>query len=262
MDCAEVQKLLSEYIDGTLNNSLNGKIKKHIDACDTCRKEYELLSKIISECNNICDEDLPDGFHEKLFSTISERAAADRRNERFDWVRKCCRTAPALIAIVFALVTAAGFGMVELIGYGSKKATTASCSLSMNSGAGSNRSVNAEQDTNITDNVIAISLSSDEYKKDGSSIDATVKSYGGRIAIEPYVYMMPVGYMDTIVKQLQDKLGPNKIKVSNLESEVQHQSEYKNSTSSEDKIWGAKNNELNVLNNNSGYIIIEINVTD
>lgn len=262
MDCSEVQKLLSGYIDGTHNNSLNEKIKKHIDACDTCRKEYELLNKIISECNNICDEDLPDGFHEKLFSTISERAAADRRNERFDWVRKCWRTAPALIAIIFSLVVIVNIGLVELRGYGSKKATTASCSLSSGSRPYANSSMKAAQDSNTANNVISISLSSDEYKRDCSSIEVTVKNHGGRVVIEPYVYMVPAGYMDTIVKQLQDKLGYSNIKVSNLESEIQNQPEYNDSTLHGGNSQSTKNNELDVLNNNSGYIIVEINVTD
>lgn len=258
MDCSDVQELLSEYLDGMLDSNLNEKIKKHIDACDTCRREYELLKKIVHECNNICDEDLPDGFHEKLCSAISQKAENSRK-ERLGRVMKYCRMVAAIIVAAVSLGVIARYGILELVGFGSK--STSAVKGSRPNTECSN-SVNAVQGSNTGNDVVSINLSSDEYKKNSSDIEAIIKSYGGRIAIEPNVYMMPDSCMDTIVKQLQDKLGPGDIKVSNIESEIQHQVEDRDSTLSNRNSWSMKNNELDVLNNNKGYIIIEIKVTD
>ena len=45
MDCKQVRKNLSAFIDKELDNGLMSAIKSHLDACSSCNKELKLLSK-------------------------------------------------------------------------------------------------------------------------------------------------------------------------------------------------------------------------
>lgn len=274
MECAQVQELLSEYLDEMLGSSLKEEVEKHLAACDKCKKEYNLLKNIINQCNNICDEDLPDGFHEKLCSAISKEAES-RKSERFGWVRKYYKAVAALVVIALSLGYIINSGV---LGFNNKKSTSSirnaatDSSPNMHSGLSTSKNPGSvaskseagagANDISTTKNIISINLNSDEYKKYGSSITAIIKSYGGyAINEEPAIYMISAGEMDTVAGKLKQKLGSGNITVSSVESQIS-QFENNSGTKPDTKSLDTKKYELDVLNNNKGYIVIEMNITN
>lgn len=53
MDCREIKKLMSEYIDGELRGDTASEVRAHIAACGGCRETYESLTRIIGYMNDM-----------------------------------------------------------------------------------------------------------------------------------------------------------------------------------------------------------------
>ena len=47
MNCDEVKKYLSEYIDGELTLEIATRVSEHIKVCPECEKEYLQLKKTV-----------------------------------------------------------------------------------------------------------------------------------------------------------------------------------------------------------------------
>jgi len=47
MKCKDIEKLISEYIDGELEKPINDLIKEHIKICEKCLSLFESLEKTI-----------------------------------------------------------------------------------------------------------------------------------------------------------------------------------------------------------------------
>jgi anti-sigma factor RsiW len=48
MNCAEINELLSEYLDKTLDENRTDEVRRHISACVECRAELEDLRKTLN----------------------------------------------------------------------------------------------------------------------------------------------------------------------------------------------------------------------
>jgi anti-sigma factor (TIGR02949 family) len=46
MDCRKVDKLLSQYLDNSLDVSCKDKIKSHLDGCKECMSEFNAMAKV------------------------------------------------------------------------------------------------------------------------------------------------------------------------------------------------------------------------
>jgi anti-sigma factor RsiW len=53
MDCAEIQKLLSEYIDGTLDAKSVQMVERHVSVCKDCKETLASLSALVEELNTL-----------------------------------------------------------------------------------------------------------------------------------------------------------------------------------------------------------------
>lgn len=62
MDCKKTRQLLSEYIDGQLNNREARNIEKHLSDCSSCAQEYEELKKLVKELNKASGIKAPENF--------------------------------------------------------------------------------------------------------------------------------------------------------------------------------------------------------
>lgn len=272
MDCVEVQELLSEYIDDALESSLNEKIKEHLDTCDECRREYELLRKVIDECSCIYDEDLPDGFHERIRSAVSEQAAMHKSNA-YSRARKYYKPAAALMVLALALGLIINSG---LLGFGSKTTKTSNSSIARNGrSTGSASSMKAPESYDMSSNLpaaaqydsamvnlVSINLSTAEYKKYDSRMASMIESLGGVAVYEnPAAYMMPGSKKDALVKWLESEVGSSSISFSNVQSDLQ-ELEGSNGSVSGGSSLDRKEHELYLLNNNSGSMIVEVNVVN
>jgi len=70
MECNEVQKKLSPYLDRELDRGQLKRIEDHLQGCDRCLKEFELLKKADTCLKGIPREDLSKEFHRKLVQEL------------------------------------------------------------------------------------------------------------------------------------------------------------------------------------------------
>jgi hypothetical protein len=73
MDCAGIQELLSEYIDGTLDEKTVQMVEKHISFCEDCKETLASLSAIVEELNTLEQVKPPEDFLEKIHQRMETR---------------------------------------------------------------------------------------------------------------------------------------------------------------------------------------------
>jgi hypothetical protein len=78
MDCAEIQKLLSEYIDGTLDAKIVQAVETHISACEDCSETLVSLRTMIEELNALEPLKAPADFLEKIHQRMEPRSNFSR----------------------------------------------------------------------------------------------------------------------------------------------------------------------------------------
>lgn len=78
MDCAGIQELLSEYIDGTLDAKAVQVVEKHISACADCKETLASLSAMVEELNALESMKAPADFLEKIHQRMEPRSYFSR----------------------------------------------------------------------------------------------------------------------------------------------------------------------------------------
>ncbi|MBN1931702.1 MAG: zf-HC2 domain-containing protein [Desulfobacterales bacterium] len=78
MDCAEIKSLLSEYIDGTLDEKSKEVVKHHLSLCKICRQECIALKNLVMELNSLESEKPPADFLEKVHQRIRSTSPLER----------------------------------------------------------------------------------------------------------------------------------------------------------------------------------------
>lgn len=70
-ECDFVLKNLCKYIDKDVDNECCEKIKKHLESCKICSKEYEDFEKVINLCKNSFEK-IERKEKEKIFGNIKK----------------------------------------------------------------------------------------------------------------------------------------------------------------------------------------------
>lgn len=70
MECDEVLKKLSLYLDQETDRDQIERIENHIRHCPACLKELDCLKKMDASLNGIMGEELSKGFHSKLIREV------------------------------------------------------------------------------------------------------------------------------------------------------------------------------------------------
>ncbi len=78
MDCAAIQKLLSEYIDGTLDAKSVQVVEKHISVCEDCKESLASLSAMVEALNALEPVEPPADFLEKIHQRMEPRSDFSR----------------------------------------------------------------------------------------------------------------------------------------------------------------------------------------
>ncbi len=63
--CAQMDVLLSFYVDGDLSKTLKQKVEEHLKKCPSCREKYKILKSMIQDLKTSVEE------KEEIFSTGS-----------------------------------------------------------------------------------------------------------------------------------------------------------------------------------------------
>ena len=78
MDCNGIQKRLSEYIDGALDEQTARTVEKHISTCKDCKEEYDSLSAVVKALNTLEPMTAPADFLEKIHERMKPRSQVNR----------------------------------------------------------------------------------------------------------------------------------------------------------------------------------------
>lgn len=70
MKCAKVKELLSEYIDGTLDEQIKVFVEKHLLTCKECAEEHTFLKAYVKELNALKRVGTPENFLESVHERI------------------------------------------------------------------------------------------------------------------------------------------------------------------------------------------------
>lgn len=86
MKCDECMNKISLYIDQMLDEEEEKVIVAHLDLCETCHKEYELLVRMIDLLKPNEETYLPKTFHRDLIKRLKqEQKVKPIKNKRFKW---------------------------------------------------------------------------------------------------------------------------------------------------------------------------------
>ena len=72
MNCAEVEKHLSEYLDNETASDMRQHIAEHLEACESCRKKLAELQSLSFSLSSLA-EDLPEDFHFSVTEQLSKQ---------------------------------------------------------------------------------------------------------------------------------------------------------------------------------------------
>ena len=78
MDCAGIDELLSEYIDGTLDSKTVQMVEKHISVCVDCKETLASLRAMVEELNALEPMKAPADFLEKIHQRMEPRSDFSR----------------------------------------------------------------------------------------------------------------------------------------------------------------------------------------
>ena len=78
MECHRVKKLLSEYIDNTLDKPTGALIEGHLKECRDCNYEYISMKSMVAELGSMSPLEAPGDFLEKVHERIESISMAGR----------------------------------------------------------------------------------------------------------------------------------------------------------------------------------------
>lgn len=71
-NCGHLLGSLSEYIDGSLDDSLCAEIERHLADCKDCRIVVDTLHKTVSLYQDMArQDDVPEGVRRRLFTRLN-----------------------------------------------------------------------------------------------------------------------------------------------------------------------------------------------
>ncbi len=80
MNCRQVKENLSAYLDGMLDENEQAEVKKHLEGCSECLKEYEALKKTVAVLSSLEELIPPADFRRKLRKRLEQGSAKKRNN--------------------------------------------------------------------------------------------------------------------------------------------------------------------------------------
>ncbi|HHV98106.1 MAG TPA: hypothetical protein GXX36_00800 [Clostridiaceae bacterium] len=108
--CDEIRELIYIYVDGELDEAQRAEFEEHINSCADCRNELDEIKSIISMCNSIEEEELPDNFREELHSKLLAVKEENMRKNKVVTLRnRYIRIISAVAACLLIVVLARGF---------------------------------------------------------------------------------------------------------------------------------------------------------
>jgi hypothetical protein len=78
MECTRVKELLSEYIDGSLDEQVSAEVKDHVSTCNGCKEELASLRAMVEELGTLEPVKAPADFLEQIHERMELRLRLSR----------------------------------------------------------------------------------------------------------------------------------------------------------------------------------------
>lgn len=78
IDCQQIRKELTNYIEGDLTPHMRDRIKRHLEGCRHCTAIYDGARNIVHLLGDERSIELPHGFSERLFDRLTIHARDHR----------------------------------------------------------------------------------------------------------------------------------------------------------------------------------------
>ena len=108
MTCLETLEYISRHFDGDLSQSEENELKKHIESCESCRREFEDIQQIFAELKNEKQAELPSNFHEELMEKLENQKVVPLKTAKKNKINYRKYMAAAASFIVLAIVGVSG----------------------------------------------------------------------------------------------------------------------------------------------------------
>ena len=108
MTCLETLEYISRHFDGDLSQSEENELKKHIESCESCRREFEDMQQIFAELKNEKQAELPSNFHEELMEKLENQKVVPLKTAKKNKINYRKYMAAAASFIVLAIVGVSG----------------------------------------------------------------------------------------------------------------------------------------------------------
>lgn len=83
MRCRKVRSFLSAYCNGETSPGVSAEIKHHLDECNGCRREENVLKSMKQLVSDLPKIDTSDDFTSKLFAKIGQEGFAEKRTKAY-----------------------------------------------------------------------------------------------------------------------------------------------------------------------------------
>ena len=81
MDCHQISKLLLDYMEGDLSDSVSQKVEEHLRQCEVCAKKYARMTKMAKVMRTMPSITPPPGIVQNVMSKLEEEEERlDSRN--------------------------------------------------------------------------------------------------------------------------------------------------------------------------------------
>ncbi len=88
MNCKKVLSRLQAYVDGEVSAGLMSEMDEHLDACPSCRSQFERIRAVENILDSLSAPPLPEGFSVRVMAEARRMAPLPRQRRSFfpkDW---------------------------------------------------------------------------------------------------------------------------------------------------------------------------------
>ncbi|PKM55532.1 MAG: hypothetical protein CVV00_03695 [Firmicutes bacterium HGW-Firmicutes-5] len=100
MECIKAREWIHQHMDKSLDHSNEVLLMAHIEDCDVCRKDYEILMSIHQVLQSTDEVDLPSDFHERLMKKIER----PKKRQNIVFLKQLNIAAVIVFVLVFSLI--------------------------------------------------------------------------------------------------------------------------------------------------------------
>ena len=78
LDCEKIQALLPLYIENELSEKETDSVRKHLENCSECQKEYAFFASMLKKLSSMPEPELPKDFHSNLMRKVHAQTPAKK----------------------------------------------------------------------------------------------------------------------------------------------------------------------------------------